>query len=261
MATDNTAGYGVDRLSGRIVVVTGGANGIGRSYCMHLVAAGAKVVVADLDEVGAKALAGALNQKFGSARALGVGADVTSEESTRSLVSQTVAEFERVDVLVNNAGSYPHVPFDDIDLDSWRRVVTLNLESVFLCTKAVLPVMRAQGGGAIVNVITNLVFSGLPNMAHYIAAKSGVFGLTKSLARELGDDGITVNALAPGAIIPDAQLSRIGQQTVDEIVRYQALKRPQKSADLVGPMLFLCSTDAAFVTGQVLTVDGGLTMH
>ncbi len=261
MTTGEIVGYGVDRLAGRVVVVTGGANGIGRSYCIHLVAAGAKVVIADLDEVGAQALAAALNQKFGSSRALGVGTDVTSADSTLSLVAGAVAEFGRVDVLVNNAGSYPHVSFDDIDLESWRRVVTLNLESVFLCTKAVLPVMRDQGGGAIVNVITNLVFSGLPNMAHYIAAKSGVFGLTKSLARELGDDRITVNALAPGAIIPDAQLSSVGRQTVDEIVRYQALKRPQKAADLVGPMLFLCSTDAAFVTGQVLTVDGGLTMH
>jgi NAD(P)-dependent dehydrogenase (short-subunit alcohol dehydrogenase family) len=172
-----------------------------------------------------------------------------------------MSAFGRIDVLVNNAGSYPHVAFEDIDLDSWRKVISLNLDSVFLCVKAILPVMTAQRSGAIVNVATNLVWSGLANMTHYIAAKSGVVGLTKALARELGPVGITVNAIAPGAVIPDARVARAGQQVIDEIVRYQAVKRPQAPTDLLGAMRFLCSPDAAFVSGQVLTVDGGLTMH
>jgi len=255
------SGTGASRLADRVIIVTGGANGIGRAYCADLARAGARVVVADLDADGAGAHAAALTAELGADRAVGVGVDVTSPEQTVALVEQATEAYGTVDVLVNNAGSYPHVAFDDIDLDAWRQVLSLNLESVFLCVKAVLPVMRANGGGTIINIATNLVWSGLPNMTHYIAAKSGVIGLTKALARELGADGITVNALAPGAVIPDRRLSAAGERAVTEIVNYQAVKRPQTPDDLLGAMRFLCSADAAFVSGQVLTVDGGLTMH
>ncbi len=248
-------------LDERVVIVTGGANGIGRAYCTDLARSGCRVVVADIDAEGARDLADSLADELGENRAIGVGVDVTSEERTLAMVDSAAKAFGSVDVLVNNAGSYPHVAFEDIELDAWRRVISLNLDSVFLCVKAVLPVMKAQGGGRIVNVATNLVWSGLANMTHYIAAKSGVVGLTKALARELGPLGITVNALAPGAVIPDRRLSSAGARAVEEIVNYQAVKRPQASSDLVGAMRFLCSSDADFISGQVLTVDGGLTMH
>lgn len=252
------------RLDDSVVIVTGGANGIGRWYCTALVQEGARVVVCDIDGEGAAGFAGWLNERAGADRAHPMGLDVTSPEQTADLAAAVLSRFGAVDVLVNNAGSYPHVAFDDIDHDAWRRVIALNLDSVFLCCRAVLPVMRKQGHGAIVNVATNLVWSGLANMAHYIAAKSGVIGLTKALAREYGEHGVRVNALAPGAVVPDLPdrpLTPAGQETVEEILHYQSVKRHQRPRDLVGAMLFLCSPDSEFISGQVLTVDGGLTMH
>lgn len=248
-------------VAGRVIVVTGGGNGIGREYCRDLLANGARVVISDIDAASAAALAEELNADGAERRAVAVRTDVTSWSDAEAMVAAGVAAFGTVDVLVNNAGSYPHVPLEQIDLEAWRRVVSLNLDSVFICTRAVLPVMKAQGSGMIVNVATNLVWSGLANMAHYIAAKSGVVGLTKALARELGVHGITVNAIAPGAVAPPGRLSPSGQTAVDEIIAYQAVKRPQTAADLIGTMRFLCSPSAAFVSGQVITVDGGLTMH
>ncbi|MBB2909818.1 NAD(P)-dependent dehydrogenase (short-subunit alcohol dehydrogenase family) [Streptosporangium becharense] len=252
------------RLDDNVVIVTGGANGIGRWYCTALALEGARVVVCDIDGPGAADFAGWLNDRAGAERAYPLCVDVTSPERTADMAATVMARFGAIDVLVNNAGSYPHVAFEDIDHDAWRRVITLNLDSVFLCCRAVLPVMVKQGRGAIVNVATNLVWSGLANMAHYIAAKSGVIGLTKALAREYGEHGVRVNALAPGAVVPDLpdrRLSPAGREAVEEILQYQSVKRHQHPRDLVGTMLFLCSAESEFMSGQVLTVDGGLTMH
>ncbi|GAA2911852.1 3-oxoacyl-ACP reductase FabG [Streptosporangium fragile] len=252
------------RLDESVVIVTGGANGIGRWYSTALALEGARVVVCDIDEQGAVDFAGWLNERAGAERAHALGVDVTSPEETADMAAVVMSRFGAIDVLVNNAGSYPHVAFEDIDPDAWRQVIALNLDSVFLCCRAVLPMMVKQGHGAIVNVATNLVWSGLANMAHYIAAKSGVIGLTKALAREYGEHGVRVNALAPGAVVPDLpdrRLSPAGQEAVEEILQYQSVKRHQHPRDLVGAMLFLCSSDSEFMSGQVLTVDGGLTMH
>jgi NAD(P)-dependent dehydrogenase (short-subunit alcohol dehydrogenase family) len=249
------------RLLNKVVIVTGGANGIGRTYTASLCSEGARVLIADIDIEAATALADTINQSIGFDMAAACRVDVTSEDDTQQMAAMAQDRFGQIDVLLNNAGTYPHVDFEDIDYDAWRKVITVNLDSVFLCTRAVLPIMKAQGAGKIINVATNLVWVGLPGMVHYIAAKSGIIGFTRSLAREIGEYGITVNAIAPGAVIPDGQLNEVSRRRVEMIVDNQSVKRPQKSEDLVGMMIFLASSDADFVSGQIFTVDGGLTTH
>jgi 3-oxoacyl-[acyl-carrier protein] reductase len=262
-ATSTTvAGAAPGRLHGRTIIVTGGASGLGRHYCGHLAARGARIVVADIDGEGATEMAGRITDEMGPGTAHPVEVDVTSADSTEKMVESTLSAFGTIDVLVNNVGSYPHVDFTDITLEAWRQVIRVNLDSVFLCSAAVLPTMKAQGAGKIVNVATNLVWIGLPSMVHYVAAKSGIIGFTRSLAREVGPDGITVNALAPGAVAPPLELlTDEGRARLQMIVDRQCVQRHMQPGDLVGPIVFLVSRDSDFVSGQILTVDGGLTNH
>jgi 3-oxoacyl-[acyl-carrier protein] reductase len=247
-------------LEGRVIVVTGGANGIGRIYCENLHAEGAAIVIADRDADAAQQLAAKLGAE-GGASVIAVPTDVTSEESTKAMAEAAEREFGAVDVLVNNAGIYPHTEFEDISLDEWQRVMRVNLDSVFLCSRAILPMMKKAGRGKIVNIATNLVWVGLAGMSHYIASKAGVVGFTRALAREIGQHGITVNAIAPGAVIPEGELSEAAAARVDAIVSAQSLKRTLRANDLVGPLIFLASADSDFLSGQILTIDGGLAMH
>lgn len=248
-------------LLNKVVIITGGAKGIGRVYANHLGAHGASLVIADIDAAGAEATATALNNAVRREVAVPVHTDVTDEAATEKMAATAMERFGRIDVLLNNAGTYPHVDFEQIDYPAWRKVIQVNLDSVFLCTKAVLPAMKAQGSGKIINVATNLVWVGLPGMVHYTAAKAGIVGFTRSLAREVGEHGITVNAIAPGAVIPDAGLSEVARERVQRIVEHQSVKRPQRPEDLVGTVLFLVSEQSDFISGQIFTVDGGLTNH
>jgi NAD(P)-dependent dehydrogenase (short-subunit alcohol dehydrogenase family) len=250
------------RLADKVIIVTGGANGLGSLYCERFVAEGARIAIADVDVEAGEKLADRLNASLDAPRALFFPVDVTSEGETRQLAEATIAAFGRIDVLVNNAGSYPHQDFDQITLADWNKVIAVNLTSVYLCASAVLPYMRRVGRGKIINVATNLVWIGLPSMVHYVTAKAGILGFTRSLAREMGPHGIIVNAVAPGAIMPDVDgLNERSRERVASIVGYQALRRSEEPGDLVGPMIFLASDDSDFITGQVLTVDGGLTNH
>jgi 3-oxoacyl-[acyl-carrier protein] reductase len=252
------------RLQDRVIIVTGGAHGIGRVYCEGLAQEGARVVVADIDADGAEAVAHALLQD--DREALAVQADVSQVESTEQMAQAAIARFGRIDGLINNAAVFQRpamsrVPFEQIPIQEWDRLMAVNLRGVFLGCRAVVPHMKRQGGGKIVNISSGTVFFGAANVAHYVASKAGVIGLTRSLARELGDYNIHVNAIAPGLIVSTDEMPEGREAMQQQRIQARAIKRAETPRDLVGTVLFLCSSDSDFMTGQTLVVDGGAQMH
>jgi 3-oxoacyl-[acyl-carrier protein] reductase len=246
------------RLSGRVALVTGGAQGIGRALSQRFAADGANVVIADLQGDRAAATA----EEVGSERALGVACDVADAASVQAAVDAAVERFGHVDVLVNNAALFSTLdmqPFEEIDLDQWRRVLDVNLTGPFICCRAVAPIMRKLGRGRIVNISSSTVLMGRPYYAHYVASKAGVVGLTRALANELGSDGITVNAVMPGYTQTEVPRKTVTPQQAEKLVGMQAIQRQLTPDDLVGAIAFLASDDAAFMTGQTLLVDGGVS--
>ena len=254
----------MDRLKDQVLIVTGGAHGIGLAYCEGLAAEGARVVVADIDGQGADAVAASLGEAGHDA--LAVTTDVSQPESTDTMARLTMERFGRIDGIINNAAIYqrPAVtrgPFEEIPVEDWDRLMGVNLRGVFLCCRAVVPHMKVQGSGKIVNISSGTVFNGSTQMLHYVTSKAGVIGLTRSLARELGDYNINVNAIAPGLTVS------MDDDDEDKLLRFEtrmqarSLKRLEGPQDLVGAVLFLCSTDSDFMTGQTMVVDGGAQMH
>ena len=248
------------RLRDRVVIVTGGATGIGRAYGVGVAAEGARVVVADV--VDAKRVVKEIEAR--GAQALGIECDVSREADTLRMATETLARFGRIDVLVNNAALYGTLkrrPLMEIPVEEWDRVMAVNLRGLFLCARAVFPAMKAQGKGSIINVASGTFFKGVPNYIHYTTSKGGVVGFTRSLARELGDAGIRVNAIAPGFTLSGENEKNISQEGKDANVRMRMIKRAEVPADLVGTVVFLASDDSAFITGQTIVVDGGSTVH
>lgn len=246
------------RLEGKVAIVTGAAAGIGRTFCVGLAGEGARVVAADLRDVTEtlaeiKALHGT---------AIGVPMNVADPDDVARMVRQAMEAYGRVDILVNNAGIYPTQPIEQISLADWRRVMAVNLDGPFLCAKEVIPHMKKQGHGRIINMTSTTFFMGVPNFTHYVASKGGVIGFARGLASEVGEFGITVNCIAPGLTnTPGVSASPDILQTWDMLVEAQAVKRRQEPLDLLGPLLFLASDESVFVTGQTLCVDGGWTRH
>ncbi len=249
-------------LAGRTAIITGGAQGIGAVYARAFAAEGANVVIADLlDEPGA-ALAHDLQGT--GASALFVHTDVTSDASTEQLAARAAATFGGIDILVNNAALYMALgqkkPFETLTTEEWDRVLAVNVRGVWHCTKAVVPYMKQRGGGKIINIASVVAFSGTPGFAHYVASKAAVIGLTRALARELGDHRITVNAVAPGLVANEASRQLNAEPYLAQAVGARALKRPMEPDDLVGTVLYLASPASDFVTGQTIVVDGGAIM-
>jgi len=244
------------RLDGKVAVITGGAAGIGFAYARRFLAEGARVVVADVVDPAAAA------GKLDADRALGVKTDVSDAASVRAMVEATLARFGRLDVLVNNAAVFATLkpqPFEEIPEAEWDRVMAVNVRGVWNCARAVAPVMRAAGGGRIINIASAIVAKGTVMLMHYVTSKGAVVAMTRALARELGPDRITVNAIAPGLILSDTVQANpdITSFQLAGIMQVRSLKREAFPDDVEGTAVFLASDDSAFMTGQTLIVDGG----
>jgi NAD(P)-dependent dehydrogenase (short-subunit alcohol dehydrogenase family) len=253
---------GTGRLHGKVAVITGAAQGIGAEYARALAAEGAAVVVTDI--LDANPVAQEIIASGGQAFA--VISDVTDSTSVQAMVATTLAKFGRLDILVNNAALFGKVTrkaFEKIESAEWDRMMAVNVRGAFECVKAVTPTMRKQQYGKIVNIASGTVFKGAPMLLHYVTSKGAIVAMSRSLARELGGDGIRVNTLAPGLVMSENVQNNpdwngtAGQNTVNS----RAIKRESTPADMCGTLVYLCSPDSDFVTGQVLVVDGGAVMH
>lgn len=251
-------------LSGTVVIVTGGAHGVGAYYCRGFASSGAQVVVADLDGEGAERVTDEIRSSGGSALACAV--DVSDIESVQRMVDAAKGAFGRVDVLLNNAAVFATVPMsrgrhDEIDEAEWDRLMAVNVKGVWNCCRAVIPLMAANGKGSIINISSAVALFGPPGRVHYVASKGAVLAMTKTLAREVGPKGIRVNSLLPGSTLseenPTPEILAFRQRAVGE----RAIPRVQTPEDLIGPALFLASDLSAFMTGQALIVDGGRELH
>ncbi len=245
-------------LDGKVAIVTGGAQGIGRAIADGLAAQGARIVIADLK--AAEEAAGRYPD------GVGLTVDVASETDTARMAEETAARCGRIDILVNNAGIYASLamrPFDQIDVDEWRRVMDVNVLSMFLTCRAVVPHMREQGGGRIVNISSGTPFRGVPFLLHYVTSKGAIVALTRALAKELGGDEVLVNCVAPGFTMSEGvkQNEEVVKALRDVSLASRTLKRDQEPEDVAGAVVFLCGPGATFITGQTMVIDGGQYFH
>ena len=249
------------RLDDRVIIVTGGALGIGRAYASGFVREGAKVVVADINASAAERAAGELIGEGGDA--LAIATDVADADQTETMARLTLERFGRIDGLVNNAAiairmKHVNAPIEEIEPDEWDRLIAVNLRGTYLCLRAVLPHMKSQNYGKIVNVSSGTFFNGREHISHYVASKGGVIGLTRSVARETGAFNITVNSIAPGLTASETEETPMSRY--EARVPNRAIKRVEVPEDLVGAAIYFMSADSDFMTGQTLVVDGGVAM-
>ena len=249
-------------VAGKVVIVTGGGTGIGKVYSQRLAEGGAKVVLADIAAEESDAVAATIREAGGEA--LSVPTDVSDEDAVQTMVDKAVDAFGGIDGLINNASLMSVLPRGDwfeIEADRWDSVMEVNLKGIFLCCKAVYPHMQKRGGGAIVNISSGRIWEGNPNRLDYTTSKAGVVGLTRALAREVGDDHISVNAITPGFTMSETQIASSSSNYMGGRDEGKCFKRPQLPDDLVGSVIFLLSDAAGYITGQTLNVDGGMYMH
>jgi NAD(P)-dependent dehydrogenase (short-subunit alcohol dehydrogenase family) len=248
----------MSNLDGKVAIVTGGAQGIGRAIADRLAADGARIVIADLK--GADAAAADFPD------GVGLTVDVASQDDVARMAAETVERCGAIDVLVNNAGLYASLamrPFEQIPVDEWRQVMDVNVLSMFLTCRAVVPRMREQGGGRIVNISSGTPFRGVPFVLHYVTSKGAIVALTRALAKELGGDEILVNCVAPGFTMSAGvqEHPEVIEALRDVSVSSRTIKRDMMPEDIVGAVAFLCGPESTFLTGQTMVIDGGQYFH
>jgi NAD(P)-dependent dehydrogenase (short-subunit alcohol dehydrogenase family) len=248
----------MNALDGKVAIVTGAAQGIGRAIAEGLAAEGARIVIADLK--GAEEAAGAFQD------GVGLTVDVASEADAGRMAAETVDRCGGIDILVNNAGLYASLamrPFEQIPVQEWRQVMDVNVMSMFLTCRAVVPRMRERGGGRIVNISSGTPFRGVPFLLHYVTSKGAIVALTRALAKELGGDEVLVNCVAPGFTLTEGvrQNPAVIEALRDVSVSARTLKRDQEPGDVVGAVVYLCGPGSNFVTGQTIVIDGGQYFH
>lgn len=243
-------------------LVTGAGQGLGRAFCLALAERGRPVAVADIDASRASAVVEKVERAGGTAIAVEV--DVADEHSVERMAATAEDGLGPVEVLVNNAAIFSTLrmgPFTRITASEWDRVLAVNVRGAFLCCRAVVPAMCGRGYGKVVNISSSTVFTGRPGYLHYVTSKAALIGLTRSLASEVGSDGVRVNAIAPGSTQTEVPRETITADARQAMAEETALRRIQVPADLVGAVVFLASPDSDFITGQTLNVDGGLAFH
>lgn len=241
-----------------MAIVTGGARNIGAAYAKRLAEEGARVVIADILD-GAE-VARQISKEEGQVLALKI--DVSKEEDTRRMAEETVKKFGRVDILVNNAAVFLGIKrrsFDQISAEEWDQVSSVNIKGPFLCAKAVFPQMKLQKSGKIINISSTTALAGTPLFLHYVTSKAALIGMTRALAREVGEYGICVNAIAPGLVEHEGQTAP--KEFTEFQLKARAIKRLETPEDLCGVVVYLASSDSDFVTGQTIVVDGGSICH
>jgi 3-oxoacyl-[acyl-carrier protein] reductase len=247
-------------LQGRVAIVTGGGGGLGEGICNALGAAGAAVAAVDVAREDAERVAEEVSSK--GARCAAIECDVSERRSVEAMAGRVVAELGRVDILVNNAAIYPLRPWTEIEDEEWDRVMAVNLRGYFLCARAAYPHMRDRGRGRVINVASITFFIGWAGFLDYVSSKGAVIGFTRTLAREVGPDGVTVNAISPGAFPTAAERVHPDQEALNRrILEQQCLKRRGEPEDVGNLVAFLASDAASFITGQTIMIDGGWAMH
>jgi 3-oxoacyl-[acyl-carrier protein] reductase len=247
-------------LEGRVAIVTGGGGGLGEGICSALAAAGAAVAAVDVAREEAERVAEQVSSN--GARCIALEADISERRSTQKMVEDVVGELGGVDILVNNAAIYPLRPWTEIEEEEWDRVLAVNLKGYFLCARAAFPHMRDSGHGRIINVASITFYIGWAGFLDYVSSKGAVIGFTRTLAREVGADGVTVNAISPGAFPTAAERVHPDQEALNRrILEQQCLKRRGTPEDVGNLVTFLASDAASFITGQTIMIDGGWAMH
>jgi pyridoxal 4-dehydrogenase len=239
------------KLDGRVAIVTGAAQGIGKAIADKLADEGATVVAADVNGDGA--------QQAAPEGGMGMQVDVSKEDDVKQMVDETVGAYGKLDVLVNNAAVVPFTAWDDVDFTEWRRIMAVNLDGTFLTSYYAQKPMREAGYGRIVNIASNVILAGTPNLAHYVASKGGIFAFTRALAREIGQYGITVNSVAPGLTETEGVMASPHKEAFEFVQMLQCIPRRGVAADIAPAVAFLASEEAGWVTGQMLVADAGMS--